>query len=73
MTAWFATPATLPAAVTRGCLRTSTGDRSSTHSRAPWEPIGLVETSTAITRAEDALERNVSPKVIAGWLAINVH
>ena len=27
----------------------------------------------AITRAEDALERNVSPKVIADWLAINVH
>ena len=28
---------------------------------------------TAVTRAEDALERNVSPKVIADWLAINVH
>ena len=28
---------------------------------------------TAITRAEEALERNVSPKVIADWLAINVH
>ena len=28
---------------------------------------------TAITRAEDALERNVSPKVVADWLAINVH
>lgn len=27
----------------------------------------------AITRAEDALERNVSPKVIADWLGINVH
>jgi DNA polymerase-3 subunit delta' len=27
---------------------------------------------TAITRAEDALDRNVSPKVIADWLAINV-
>jgi DNA polymerase-3 subunit delta' len=28
---------------------------------------------TALTRAEEALERNVSPKVIADWLAINVH
>ncbi len=28
---------------------------------------------TAVTRAEDALERNVSPKVIADWLAMNVH
>jgi DNA polymerase III subunit delta' len=28
---------------------------------------------TVVTRAEDALERNVSPKVIADWLAINVH
>ena len=27
----------------------------------------------AVARAEDALERNVSPKVIADWLAINVH
>ena len=27
----------------------------------------------AITRAEEALERNVGPKVIADWLAINVH
>jgi DNA polymerase-3 subunit delta' len=27
----------------------------------------------AITRAEEALERNVSPKVVADWLAINVH
>jgi DNA polymerase-3 subunit delta' len=27
---------------------------------------------TAVTRAEEALERNVSPKVIADWLAINV-
>jgi DNA polymerase-3 subunit delta' len=28
---------------------------------------------TAITHAEEALDRNVSPKVIADWLAINVH
>jgi DNA polymerase-3 subunit delta' len=28
---------------------------------------------TAVTRAEEALDRNVSPKVIADWLAINVH
>ena len=27
---------------------------------------------TALTRAEEALDRNVSPKVIADWLAINV-
>jgi DNA polymerase-3 subunit delta' len=27
----------------------------------------------ALTRAEEALDRNVSPKVIADWLAINVH
>ena len=27
----------------------------------------------AITRAEEALERNVGPKVIADWLGINVH
>ena len=27
----------------------------------------------AITRAEDALGQNVSPKVVADWLAINVH
>ena len=28
---------------------------------------------TAVARAEDALDRNVSPKVVADWLAINVH
>lgn len=28
---------------------------------------------TAVARAEEALERNVGPKVIADWLAINVH
>ena len=28
---------------------------------------------TAVARAEEALERNVSPKVVADWLAINVH
>ncbi len=28
---------------------------------------------TAVARAEDALDGNVSPKVIADWLAINVH
>ncbi len=28
---------------------------------------------TALARAEEALERNVSPKVVADWLAINVH
>jgi DNA polymerase-3 subunit delta' len=28
---------------------------------------------TAIARAEEALERNVSPKVVADWIAINVH
>ncbi len=27
----------------------------------------------AVTRAEEALDRNVSPKVIADWLGINVH
>ena len=28
---------------------------------------------SAVTQAEDALDRNVSPKVVADWLAINVH
>ena len=28
---------------------------------------------TAVVRAEEALDRNVSPKVVADWLAINVH
>ena len=28
---------------------------------------------TAVARAEEALDRNVSPKVVADWLAINVH
>ena len=28
---------------------------------------------TAIARAEEALDRNVSPKVVADWLAVNVH
>ena len=28
---------------------------------------------TAVADAEDALDRNVSPKVVADWLAINVH
>jgi DNA polymerase-3 subunit delta' len=28
---------------------------------------------TAVAEAEDALDRNVSPKVVADWLAINVH
>ena len=28
---------------------------------------------TALGRAEEALERNVSPKAVADWLAINVH
>jgi DNA polymerase-3 subunit delta' len=27
----------------------------------------------AVTRAQEALERNVSPKVVADWIAINVH
>jgi DNA polymerase-3 subunit delta' len=27
----------------------------------------------AVTRAQDALDRNVSPKVVADWLAMNVH
>ena len=27
----------------------------------------------SVTRAHDALDRNVSPKVIADWLAVNVH
>jgi DNA polymerase III subunit delta' len=27
----------------------------------------------AVTRAQEALDRNVSPKVVADWLAINVH
>ena len=27
----------------------------------------------AVTRAQDALDQNVSPKVVADWLAINVH
>jgi DNA polymerase-3 subunit delta' len=27
----------------------------------------------AVTRAHDALERNVSPKVVADWMALNVH
>ena len=30
-------------------------------------------TFTALTRAHEALDSNVSPKVIADWLAINVH
>ena len=28
---------------------------------------------SAVTRAHDALDRNVSPKVVADWLALNVH
>ena len=28
---------------------------------------------TAIARAEEALDRNVSPKVVADWVAVNVH
>ncbi len=28
---------------------------------------------SAVTRAKDALDRNVSPKVVADWLALNVH
>jgi DNA polymerase-3 subunit delta' len=35
------------------------------------ERIGRI--FAAITRAEDALERNVSPKVVADWLAVNVY
>ena len=27
----------------------------------------------AVTRAQDALDQNVSPKIVADWLAINVH
>jgi hypothetical protein len=27
----------------------------------------------AVIEAQDALDRNVSPKVVADWLAINVH
>jgi DNA polymerase III subunit delta' len=36
-------------------------------------PQRIVSAFTAVTRATDALERNVSPKVVADWLAINVH
>jgi hypothetical protein len=27
----------------------------------------------AVTRAQEALDQNVSPKVVADWLAVNVH
>jgi DNA polymerase III subunit delta' len=33
----------------------------------------LARVFAAVARAEEALERNVSPKVVADWLAINVH
>jgi len=36
-------------------------------------PERVENTFDAVTRAHDALERNVSPKVVADWLAINVH
>ena len=33
----------------------------------------VIDAFAAVTRATDALERNVSPKVVADWLAIHVH
>ena len=36
-------------------------------------PQRVIAAFTAVTRATEALERNVSPKVVADWLAMNVH
>jgi DNA polymerase III subunit delta' len=33
----------------------------------------VAQAFTAVTTANDALERNVSPKVVADWIALNVH
>jgi hypothetical protein len=33
----------------------------------------ISEAFDAVSRAHDALDQNVSPKVVADWLAINVH
>ena len=36
-------------------------------------PQRVISAFAAVTTASDALERNVSPKVVADWLALNVH
>ena len=36
-------------------------------------PDRVARAFTAVTRAHEALDSNVSPKVVADWLAVNVH